>query len=56
MFDLYAQSISLNQISYFGLGNDTHLAAKSVFGMSETILGGSAIKPVYEWAAIRWYI
>jgi hypothetical protein len=53
VFDLYAQSISLNQLNYFGLGNDTPLSAKSVFGMSETIVGGSAIKPVYEWAAIR---
>jgi hypothetical protein len=53
VFDLYAQSISLNQLNYFGLGNDTPLTAKSVFGMSETIVGGSAIKPVYEWAAIR---
>jgi len=53
VFDLYAQSISLNQLFYFGLGNDTPLAGKSVFGMSQTIVGGSAIKPVYEWAAIR---
>jgi len=53
VFDLYAQSISLNQINYFGLGNDTAVSAKSVFGMSQTIVGGSAIKPVYEWATIR---
>jgi hypothetical protein len=53
VFDLYAQSISLNQLNFFGLGNDTTLAGKSVFGMSETIVGGSALKPVFEWAAIR---
>jgi hypothetical protein len=53
VFDLYAQSISLNQLNYFGLGNDTALAGKSAFGMRETIVGGDAIKPVYEWAAIR---
>lgn len=53
VFNLYAQSISLNQLSYFGLGNDTALSGKSVFGMTETIVGGSAIKPMYEWAAIR---
>jgi hypothetical protein len=53
VFDLYAQSISLNQLNYYGLGNDTPPTAKSVFGMSETIVGGSAVKPVYEWAAIR---
>lgn len=53
VFDLYAQSISLNQLNYYGLGNDTPPIAKSVFGMSQTIVGGSAMKPVYESAAIR---
>jgi hypothetical protein len=53
VFDFYAQSISLNQLNFFGLGNDTQLSGKSVFGMSETIVGASAIKPVFEWAAIR---
>ena len=53
MFNLYAQSISLNKLSFFGLGNDSSLAGKSVYGMSQTIVGGSAIKPVFEWRAIR---
>ena len=53
VFDFYLQSISLNQMNFFGLGNDTTPSGKSVFGMSETIVGGSAIKPVYEWKAIR---
>jgi len=53
VFNLYVQSISLNQLNFFGLGNDTRLTGKSVFGMSETIVGGGAIKPLYEWAAIR---
>jgi hypothetical protein len=51
--NLYAQTISLNKLYYFGLGNDSLLPGQSVFGMSETILGASAIKPVYEWSAIR---
>ena len=54
VFHLYAQSISLNQVHYFGLGNDTAPAGNTVFGMGETIVGGDAIKPVYEWTAIRW--
>jgi hypothetical protein len=54
VFDLYAQSISLNKVNFFGLGNDTTLAGKSLFGISETIIGASATKPVVEWAAIRW--
>jgi len=53
VFNLYAQSISLNKLNYFGLGNDSTLAGASVFGMTQTIVGGSVIKPVYEWAAIR---
>jgi hypothetical protein len=53
VFNLYAQTISLNKLNYFGLGNDSSLAGASVFGMTQTIVGVSAIKPVYEWAAIR---
>jgi hypothetical protein len=50
---LYAQSISLNELFYFGLGNDSALSGQTVFGMQETIAGVSAIKPVFEWPAIR---
>lgn len=53
LFNLYAQSISLNKLNYFGEGNDTVLAAASVFGMTQTIVGANAIKPVYEVPAIR---
>ena len=54
VFDFCAQTISLNKLNYFGLGNSTTTADKSLFGMSETIVGASAIKPVYELRAIRW--
>jgi hypothetical protein len=53
MFNFYAQSISLNDINYFGVGNTSSLANSSVFGMRETIVGTSAIKPVYEWVRLR---
>lgn len=53
VFNFYAQTISLNKLFYFGEGNDTTLLGKSVFGMRETIIGANAIKPVYEWPAIR---
>ena len=53
VINLYAQTISLNKLNYFGLGNDTTLAGASVFGMSQTIVGGNVIKPVFEWPAIR---
>ena len=53
VYNLYAQSTSLNKVNFFGLGNNTTLAGKSLFGITQTIVGGSVIKPVYEWAAIR---
>lgn len=54
VFNLYAQSISLNKMNFFGLGNDTAVAGKALFGTTQTIVGGSVIKPMFEWAAIRW--
>lgn len=53
VINFYTQAISLNQVNYFGLGNDTTLRGASVFGMRETILGTSVIKPVYELSSIR---
>src|SRR5258705_10678075 len=53
VFNLYAQSTSLNKLNFFGLGNDTTLPGKSLFGMTETIIGASVIKPIYELSAIR---
>jgi hypothetical protein len=52
VFNVYAQSISLNKLNFFGLGNNSTVAGKSLFGMQETILGVNAIKPVTEWSAI----
>jgi hypothetical protein len=53
VFNLYAQAISLNQLNFFGLGPDSTVAGKSLFGMTQSIAGISAIKPIYEWKAIR---
>ena len=52
VFNLYAQSISLNKLYFFGLGNDSGLAGESVFAMTQTTVGANAVKPVYEWDAI----
>src|SRR5579872_3942938 len=43
----------VDKLNYFGEGNDTTLAGASLFGMTQTIVGANAIKPVYEWSAIR---
>jgi hypothetical protein len=52
VFNLDAQTISLPKLNFFGLGNDTVLGGASVFGMGQTIVGASVIKPVFEWPAI----
>jgi hypothetical protein len=54
VFNFYAQSTSLNKINFFGLGNGTTLPGKSLFGMSQTIVGASAIKPVFGLKPIHW--
>ena len=56
VFNLYAQTISLNKLNFFGLGNDSALAGASVFGMGagsssdqkqpEPLEAGSAVSAV----------
>ena len=53
VFNLYAQTISLNKLNFFGLGNDTPLSAATLFGMTQTSVGANVIKPVFEWPALR---
>ena len=48
VFNLYAQSISLNKLTFFGEGPLTTTAGRSFFGMTEHIVGGNLIRPVYE--------
>ena len=52
VFNLYAQAVSLNKLYFFGLGNNSSLANKSQFGMTQTFVGGNVTKPVYEWPSI----
>jgi len=42
---LYAQTITLNKLTYFGLGQGSAESDRSFFGMRQTIVGGNAIKP-----------
>lgn len=48
VFGLYAQGISLNKLTFFGLGPNTPEAARSFYGMTETIVGGNVVKPFYS--------
>ncbi|MGD1210102.1 MAG: hypothetical protein ABR973_01940 [Candidatus Acidiferrales bacterium] len=45
VINLYAQTITLNKLTYFGLGPGSVEANRSFFGMRETIVGASVIKP-----------
>jgi len=45
VINLYAQTITLNKVTYFGLGPNSTEAGRSFFGMRQTIVGASAIKP-----------
>jgi hypothetical protein len=47
VINVYAQAISLNKLTFFGLGPATTEAGRSFFGMTESIVGASAIKPFY---------
>ena len=47
VFHLFAQSISLNKLRYFGLGQGSADAGQSYFGMRETIAGVNTVFPVF---------
>ena len=46
MIDVYAQTISLPKLAYFGLGPSSDRAGKSYYGMGEHIIGSSVIYPI----------
>jgi hypothetical protein len=48
VFSLYAQAISLNKLTYFGLGPATTETGRSFYGMRESIVGGNVVKPLYD--------
>ncbi|MEO6816429.1 MAG: hypothetical protein ABI177_06990 [Edaphobacter sp.] len=45
LFNLYAETTSLNRIYFYGLGPNTLPAGRSVFGLTQTIAGASAVVP-----------
>jgi len=48
VYNLYAQALSLNKLTYFGLGPATTQAGRTFYGMTQTIVGGSAVRPFYQ--------
>jgi hypothetical protein len=45
VINIYAQTITLNKLTYFGLGPNTTEVGRSFYGMRQTIAGVSAVKP-----------
>jgi hypothetical protein len=48
VINFYAQAISLNKLTYFGLGPSTTLAGRTFYGMTQTIVGGNVVKPFFQ--------
>jgi hypothetical protein len=53
VIDVYAQTISLPKLTFFGIGPDSARDGKSFFGMRQTIIGSSAIYPITAGATSR---
>lgn len=47
VYNIYAQSTSLNKLTFFGEGPATTTAGRSFFGMTEHVFGGNVIWPFY---------
>ena len=47
VINLYAQTTSLNKLTYFGLGSNTPVTGRSFYGMTESLVGASGVKPFH---------
>ncbi|HEY6385269.1 MAG TPA: hypothetical protein VIX91_06265 [Candidatus Acidoferrum sp.] len=55
VINVYVQAITLNKLTYFGLGPNTTEAGRSFYGMRETIVGASVVKPFYAKLSAAFY-
>lgn len=55
VINIYAQTASLNKLTYFGLGPESSEGARSFYGMTETILGASAFTRSFGSAHTTFY-
>ncbi len=46
VFNIYAQAISLQNVSFYGIGADSPVDDQQTFGMRHTVIGGNVIAPV----------
>ena len=54
-FHAYAETTSLNQLAYFGLGQNTNVSGRTFFGMQQTIAGGNVVWPVFAPLALSLF-
>lgn len=55
VINAYVQAISLNKVTYFGLGPTTLRSGRTFYGMRETILGASGVKPFRKLQSLAIY-
>lgn len=55
VFHVYVQNISLNKITYFGLGQTTSKSARSYFGEGEAIAGANVVWPLWRALNVSLY-
>jgi len=48
VFHLYGQGISLEKVSYFGIGPNTSESSRSYFGIRQTVIGTNVVWPVFQ--------
>ncbi len=53
IFHLYAETDSLNKLAFFGIGPSTTDAARTYFGMRQTMAGGNVVLPLNKFSAIK---
>lgn len=54
-FNAYVQGISLNELDYYGLGQFTSRQNLATYGLSETIIGGNVIYPVFGHSGVSLF-
>jgi hypothetical protein len=55
VINVYAQTTSLNKLTYFGLGPETSESGRSYYGLTETIFGASAFTRSYGTVHATFY-
>jgi hypothetical protein len=55
VINFYVQAISLNKLTFFGIGPDTTRAGRTFYGMRQTILGVSGVKPFPKLRTVAIY-